>query len=224
MPDFKIDKDRLHEACKYIGKLYSNERPEKIEYDLKDSLIMIKHIGGKYCKRFNQKFVFSEYYQQHYSRILPYFFNDPTGSLDLTKGLFIIGTVGTGKTLTFRLVHQYFKSIQLGVPYESRSCIKIMEEYSEFGFASLIDYTKNVYYFDDLGVESPATRHFGTNLNVMAHIINRRYEYFEHTGQLTHFTSNLGKDEIRKIYGKRVLDRLNKMCNWIRIEKDSFRK
>ena len=220
-----IDKIALHEACKHVKVFYAQyKKPEKLDFILDESLQMIEHIGKKYCKRFDQKFILSDLHREHYTKIIQYFFNDPAGSLNLTKGLFIIGPVGTGKTLTFKLIDQYFRSLKLKPPFKTMSCIRVMEEYTESGFISLNDYKDNTYYFDDLGVENPDTKHFGNNLNVMAHIVNRRYEFYENKGQNTHFTSNLGKNEIKKIYGLRVLDRLNKMCNWINLKGESFRK
>ena len=39
-----------------------------------------------------------------------------------------------------------------------------------------------------------------------------------------HFTSNLTPDELRRIYGEFIFDRLIEMCEWVQGDGQSYRK
>jgi DNA replication protein DnaC len=81
--------------------------------------------------------------------------------------------------------------------------------------------------FDDLGTEEIPAKRFGEQKNVMAEIILLRYgrirsealikmeDHHRFKNHHTHFTTNKNAQQIEDMYGDRVRDRLNEMCNII---------
>ncbi|MBK8516618.1 MAG: ATPase [Saprospiraceae bacterium] len=143
--------------------------------------------------------------------------------IDLKKGIFIVGGVGVGKTVFMQIIRQL---LPLRDRYVVKPCQQISLEYIDQGTNVLMRYGRNyvdhvdintinrAYCFDDLGAEE-ATKHYGNDANVMAQIIQMRYNLFQNRKVLTHFTSNLTSDQIDVHYGARVRSRLREMCNWI---------
>lgn len=87
------------------------------------------------------------------------------------------------------------------------------------------DITKWHYFYakwlfiDDLGCDSPIVNNYGTKFTPMGDLICERYE-----NQLpTVITTNLSSDDIVQIYGERIADRLNEMCNKIIYKNKSYR-
>ena len=50
--------------------------------------------------------------KEYYQKITKYF-NKEEGELDIKKGLIVCGTVGTGKTLSFRIMQKVFGGINI---------------------------------------------------------------------------------------------------------------
>jgi len=153
-------------------------------------------------------------------------------SLDLNKGIFLVGGVGVGKTVFMMILRQL---LPLKDRYAVKPCQQIALEYIDQGTNVLMRYGRNyvdnvdintinrAYCFDDLGAEE-ATKHYGNDANVMAQIIQMRYNLFQNRKVLTHFTSNLISDQIDVHYGTRVRSRLREMCNWIEFSDKSSDK
>ena len=150
-------------------------------------------------------------------------------SLDLKKGIFLVGGVGVGKTVFMLILRQLFP---IKERYTVKPCQQLALEYIDQGTNVLMRYGRNYvdyvdintinrsYCFDDLGSEE-ATKHYGNDANVMAQIIQMRYNIFQGRKVLTHFTSNLTSDQIDVYYGARVRSRLKEMCNWIEFSSTS---
>ena len=144
-------------------------------------------------------------------------------SLDLKKGIFLVGGVGVGKTVFMMIMRQL---LSMKERYVVKPCQQIALEYIDKGTSVLMRYGRNyvdhvdintinrAYCFDDLGAEE-ATKHYGNDANVMAQIIQMRYNIFQSRRVMSHFTSNLTADQIDVYYGARVKSRLREMCNWI---------
>ena len=142
--------------------------------------------------------------------ILKYFAGIDTEEFPLTKGILIIGCVGSGKTLIFRIIQR------MGIKFAINNVREIVSEFNIGGFEAIENYikTKN-RMFDDLGVEYNG-KYYGNDTNVVEELIIRRYDNFQKTGLITHFTTNLGTPEqIEAKYGQRALDRLKEMTSVI---------
>lgn len=148
-------------------------------------------------------------------------------SIDLEKGILLVGPVGCGKTSLMNLMRYL-------LPIEQRhrlhSCRDISLEYTRDGYTAIHRYTKGsfslrkfepiTWCFDDLGLENE-TRHYGNSCLIMAEILLSRYEYYHSFGMLTHLTTNLNSSEIENQYGLRVRSRLREMFNLIAFPTDT---
>jgi len=139
--------------------------------------------------------------------------------IDLRKGIMLSGPVGCGKTSLMTLM-------KLVAPpeyhYKIRSCRDVMFELADNGFEVISRYSRysfasdgpTTYCFDDLGSESEM-KIYGNSCNVMAEILQTRYELFISSRMITHVTTNLNADEIGQAYGTRVRSRIREMMNLI---------
>lgn len=170
-------------------------------------------------------------------QLVHYFCGQEDCGLDLLKGIFLRGPVGTGKSAIMRAF-----ALWLVPPHRFRivECRDLQKQALKDGFDSLLKYSihsynfKNgfyhrenggiIYCFDDLGAEK-LTKFYGNEINVMAEVLQDRYREFDITRLKTHITSNLKDgDLIEEMYTLRIRDRMREMFNFIDMPGPSFRK
>jgi hypothetical protein len=168
-------------------------------------------------------------------QLVLYFNNHPKSKLNPNKGIYLAGTVGTGKTTLMKL----FSSWKLSQKFLFVSCRDIQREFASGGFACLEKYSKKsykykngshhpanghiIYCFDDFGSEG-RSKFYGNDVSVMEEIIQDRYNEYSDRGLITHVTSNLKDGQlIQDIYGVRVRDRIREMFNIVLLNGNSFR-
>lgn len=162
-----------------------------------------------------------------FNNILNYFVGGYS-TLDINKGLCLMGGVGTGKTTIMNIFQKSPNA------YRLVSCRTIAEEWKKKG--SISEYSKprinNLpalqfgsrsigFCFDDLGTEIK-TRNYGDELNVMEEIILNFYDTKKFNK--IHITTNLNPDEIEQKYGVRVRSRMREMFNLVKFEGGDLRK
>lgn len=75
---------------------------------------------------------------------------------------------------------------------------------------------------DDLGTEQGNIKVYGNELSPITEML---YDRYDSTVKTTIITTNFNfPDDIEKVYGERVTDRLKEMCNFIVMTAPSFRK
>lgn len=84
-------------------------------------------------------------------------------------------------------------------------------------------YNKNILVIDDLGAEPNTVMSYGTAIHPLAMILTIRYQNWLKFGLTTIITTNLTIEQIERIYGVRVLDRLEEMCEMISFVGESYR-
>lgn len=156
------------------------------------------------------------------------YFHFQKGRLDLRKGLWLEGPVGTGKSTLMQVFSQYLKSLQMG--FRVYICSQVTTDYSLTG--DLSRYLDNAGWsssgpvpmcFDELGREPLPAKYYGTELNVMQHILHIRYSYWQTTGLRTFVTTNANGNDIERMYGDFIRDRRKEMFNIIPVTGDSRR-
>nr|DAO89708.1 MAG TPA: replicative helicase [Caudoviricetes sp.] len=150
---------------------------------------------------------------------------------DPTRGLLILGGVGTGKSFLVRLLYKLSIAIQtehliydpmaqreVWKPFVwcDRHAIEYVSEYNAMG--SIQNKNAPVICIQDLGVESEGS-HFGKRQNVLGELITYRYDKQDATRRTSIITSNLTLSEIGDParYGERVLSRLLEECNILQL-------
>ena len=132
-----------------------------------------------------------------------------------TKGLFLYGPNGTGKTTSMQ---PHLKAKWNG------SSIDINMLVQQNGRGYLQKYSMHDMYIDDLGREdATVTSYADRDIKVMHDLIFIRYQAFKQ-GYKTHFSSNLGFGELQERYGIPIVDRIKEMCDIVEFKGESLRK
>lgn len=146
-----------------------------------------------------------------YENIAGYFLNDTT-NLDTKKGLDVRGSVGVGKTAYLKMIQKFLPH---GQKFYYTNTETIVSNFNIQGDEYLQKFNKQIdWLIDDLGTE-PEGVHYGNRIEVLAKVIELRYNLFVEYGTKTHFTSNLNNDALKEKYGIRAYDRLKEMSNLI---------
>lgn len=181
----------------------------------------------------NPYYHFSDINQPVIELVVAWMCNDPgflkspliQNQPSLTKGLGFIGNPGTGKSLLMKAMAVASKRLfdkEYAKRFTVKYCDAIEVEYSHAGPDSITKYRNqkadgflNSIALDELGYESPVKWFGNDKKEVLSDVIMVRDRLFTDHGIYTHFTSNLGMDELAERYGDRADSRLYGMCNII---------
>ena len=184
---------------------------------------------------FDSNFILDDENTEYYLDLFAYFKGCNRG-FDPKKGLLICGPVGTGKTLSIKVMQGLFKNFAI---VDTRYIVRdyfatkppslIIDIYGRHSYrkspAGVIDKSKPVTYcFEDFGLENVNVKNFGNEQNILEEIILDRYDEFLSKGMRTLATTNLTPKMIEDVYGDRVRDRLRQMMNYVALEGKSKRK
>jgi DNA replication protein DnaC len=127
------------------------------------------------------------------------------------RGVLIYGNVGSGKTfimdILLRVIHTQDKK-----KFSKVNAIDLITEFNLNGHDVFKKYHQKNVFFDDLGAETKG-KFYGENMEAFEKLIQIRYNEFRDFGTVTHFTTNLTKNEILERYGERIVSRLKEMCD-----------
>lgn len=169
---------------------------------------------------------FTDQQKETVRNLVMYFINDRACQWPLTKGLFIYGAPGTGKTelmaslseLCYRNVPQLTKYFKLCSLSEIHVKAKTNKEYDPI--APNVEGDK---CFDEFGRYTGSIMRFGDQLDINEAIIEQRYERYKRYGQLTHFIANATPNELEGSFTPMVYDRLREMCTSVHFTGQSKR-
>lgn len=140
---------------------------------------------------------------------------------DPTKGLYVYGGTGTGKSLALRVLNVMCQKSGLTVRFGSDAAVlgwdntraaDIVDSYLRNG--DLLEFTQSrIQCIQDLGSEPVETLYMGNRVNVLRQVLEARGDRED---RLTLITSNFPLSDIGKpgMYGDRVASRLAAMCNF----------
>jgi len=209
----------------YWHKVYRPQEPVKMT---KENLWL--YAQHRFRQIYGKAFQLDEYNRPLVKMLLAYFMQEPEfesmgEDFSLEKNLLLFGDVGSGKTAIMRMFA--VNPLQTYITY---NCLDVEDDFTQKGIAGISDYWNDKYLpatcsnpfnhrsigicFDDLGTEDTA-RHYGNQKNVMAHILQLRYNNVSGFMHKTHITTNLYGDEIQDNYGSRCASRIRQMFNQI---------
>jgi len=153
------------------------------------------------------------------------------GALELenrnSRGLFVKGDCGIGKTLGVRILAARFGwAFTTAVDYAGAYAEQRGPVFDDLADGlNFFGEPPRVLVIDDLGAEPPTVRHYGDERNVLAYVLERRYRIgFQRQQSRTIVTSNLTDAEIVRRYGSRISDRMNEMMQFVCASGPSLRK
>ena len=148
---------------------------------------------------------------------------------DKERGVLIIGGMGTGKTCVVKLFNEVLRKCNYG-PYKFADVRDICFDFMCKGYSEIEKYYRedygdgNIKYprliIDDLGIENPLINYYGTQEDVISNLLFLRHG----KRTLTHATTNLTLDMLKKRYGDRLFDRFNEMFEIFYLTGESKRK
>lgn len=152
-----------------------------------------------------------------------YFTGSPDSPYDLRKGLWLDGSIGTGKTTLMNVFREFLITFRRG--FLISTAAEIANAYGVSG--NLDTYLNNANGYsgkpveiciDELGREQIPAMHFGNKLNVLQHILHQRYGLWQSRGVITHVTTNLTPGNVKSKYEDFIFDRCRQMFNIITID------
>jgi DNA replication protein DnaC len=135
------------------------------------------------------------------------------------KGLMLLGTAGTGKTVAMQVI----ASVRDFHFYEAYQLSNDSKECDTYDFIkSLTNTHTQDIVIDDLGDEL-IVNDYGVKNEFMIALIRQRHKDFIQKGQLTLITSNLGRPQLEDRYGKRIVSRITQMCEVVTCNGEDLR-
>ena len=143
---------------------------------------------------------------------------------NLTKGIYIAGPAGTGKSLILNTLSEFLFHInakamfgnsvkQLAYPIYTTT--QVCKWYADMGDLSYF-FENYILCFQDLGAEQIETLYMGTRTRVMTTILQERGDK---QGQITLISSNnsISDQDTITLYGDRIERRLRGLCNYFEL-------
>jgi len=152
--------------------------------------------------------------------------------IDLNKGLWISGGVGTGKSSLIDAFKLYTGVILMKNSFQYHKASVITDKVNDIGVNYLDYFGNNRYgsncfpitcYIDDICSKNEKVNNFGTKISVIEYLIDIRYEVYKRFRKLTHFSSNVYPEQLNDYYDIRIIDRLKEMCNVFELAGESRR-
>ena len=219
------------------GSNFNLADPE--EYEQHGKIIM--GIGQNYLDREFRKFVIDPQNAKIF-RFLIYYFNGcklaesvfEDENYKVSKNLLLIGSSGTGKTLTMQIFSDYLRLTENPAVFQNVSVTQMMNHYKINGNIDWFTFNEiqsnraegkpfNIC-LNDIGLETENQKSYGTALNsVIDEWLYARYEIYQQFAMKYHLTSNLAVKDFKQRFGTRLIDRF-KSFNVIEFTGESRRK
>ena len=136
---------------------------------------------------------------------------------DFSKGVLIIGNLGTGKTLIIKTIIEII-SLFLNIKFETYHAIALLKFLQNNDDKFL---EKRPLFIDDLGKETKSVNNYGTISSPISDLFALRYEFGGWTFATSNFTLEKG---LKSHYGETITDRFKEIFNIITLSGESRRK
>ena len=224
-----------NEVLRDLLKNRATIRREKQRVSFEEALQDVKQIGTFIMP----DFTIDECNEFAYTNITKWCVGDPSAlaltpegkavPASLTKGLYVYGNVGTGKSIMldiFRTLCRFYGfrvligGTDTSLAWETYRADTICEVVAADG--SLVEWKdKPVLCIQDFGSEPAEVVYMGTRRRVLRSIIEARGDF---QNNITILSSNVPPHHTADLYGDRVQSRLLQMCNVYRLEGKDRRK
>lgn len=175
-------------------------------------------------------------FEEYYKPIIDEWGLDNPGDLEMLcriaandieghRGIMLGGAVGCGKTTRMRFVEEVMGIAYTDARTITMQCAGLHRKSGEFIEACNLQiygnlegdlyHRKHDLIIDDLGTESGRQASYGNTADVMAAIIDARWDEWELYGWRTFFATNLTVPMLRQAYGERTFSRLEGMCQFV---------
>jgi DNA replication protein DnaC len=181
------------------------------------------------AKSIEPDFLINENNKNLLKQLLLYFTGSDDFEGSLKKGIMLIGGVGTGKSLLFRIFKEYTSQIIRINSFQYHTGQEIVDNVNVKGVEYMDLFNHNfdnpiVCYIDDIASRNEIIKYYGTEVNVMEQLLSIRYNVYSKYRKLTHVTSNKYPSDFKELYDDRIVDRMKEMFNIIELTGESFRK
>jgi len=177
-------------------------------------------------------FVISQDMAENYAKLYYYFTKNKQGcekfGIDLNKGLWIFGEIGSGKSIAIHV----FQAFCWHTPHIGNKNFPIYrwknveEEYARNKAYVFSENSMRDICFDEVLKASGIVNDYGVKKNIFEQVIDDRYELLVNEGIKTHIVTNIPPVYIKqhKILDERIIDRCEQMFNMIYWEGNTLRK
>lgn len=207
----------------------------RLNISVEDGMALACELG----RRLHSDFIIDDGNRFVYENLVRWMFADPSAKANdaagneipasLTKGLYISGPTGTGKTVCMKVFSYFAKA--LSISYDAG----VKQQFLDFNFyrADLIcdEYAREgdlqkfkqlpILNIEDLGSESKETLYMGNRRCVLQSILEARGDSMR---QITNVTSNIPINVLYQDYGDRVQSRAFEMWNYYILNGDDRRR
>lgn len=189
----------------------------------KDILQFAINRGNAILEKRNKTFLMDEYNKELFGYLSLYFAREKAFPGDLSKGIFLIGNYGVGKSFPLLC----FSGINCNVSFQAnmmKPTNEIINAFQKDGAKGVDPFQKGVVVIDEIS-ENHDAAYMGNKANVIQQLLESRYDLFVRTGIVTHATSNfVDFGDIELHYGPRVRSRVHEMFNIKKVEGPDRRK
>jgi hypothetical protein len=191
--DFEVDVNSIYNHFQNLGKNYINE---KFKLQKKDADVVHAILG-----------------YMHFDELLDSY------KLTRSKGLFVVGPAGCGKTAFMRILKSSMKDREFTIV----SATHIVNQYMVEGPQILQNYINNypILCIDDFGVEKDGM-YFGNVMNVVYFILKGRCERSQFKGNcITHVTTKIPMDKLIDRYDLDIISIMSSLFNLVAFESET---
>ena len=160
------------------------------------------------------KWIFTEEEAAQIANLLRYFINDPSGQYPLTKGLFVYGAPGTGKTEIMQALSRFTQEYDLTKKFEFVSMSAVYDR-ARKGADEVSTQEQQDRCFDEFGRITGTVLQYGNPIDLNESVLEARYIRHQRYGQLTHLITNATPNSTKQMFTPALHDRIRSMCTGV---------